>query len=86
MLFLAVLGPGLSIGFTTKVTPFIDILVARLFLFLLEEFPFNAYRSLRREPLSHGFGVIPLTLARLERLFCPNVLGDRFPQLLSTQS
>ena len=75
------LGPGLSIGITIVVTPFIDVLAARLLLFWLEEFPSNAYRSLRHEPLSHGFGVVPLTPARLERLFCPGVLGDRSPDL-----
>jgi hypothetical protein len=53
-----VLGTGLSIGITIEVTPFIDILLARLLLFLQEEFLFNAYRSLRREPTSHGFRVI----------------------------
>jgi biopolymer transport protein ExbD len=58
------LGPRLSIGITIEVTPFIDILLARLLLFLLEEFLFNAYHSLRREPTSHGFRVIFLTLAR----------------------
>jgi hypothetical protein len=77
----AALGPRLSIGITIEVTPFIYILVARLLLFLLDEFPFNAYHSLCREPPSRGFGDIPLTLTHLERLFCPSVLGDRFPDL-----
>ena len=86
MLSMAALGPGLSIGITTMVTPFIDVLAVRLLLFLLEEFPSDASPSLRREPLSHGFGVIPLTSAYLERLFCPGVLGDHFPQPLSAQS
>jgi hypothetical protein len=79
--FLAALGPRLSIGITIEVTPFIDVLAVGLLLFLLEEFPFNTYHSLHREPPSHGFGVVLLTLARLERLFCPSVSGDRFPDL-----
>jgi hypothetical protein len=74
-------GPRLSIGITIKVTPSIDVLAVRLLLFLLEEFPFNAYHSLHREPPSHGFRVVPLTLAHLERLFCPSISGDRFPDL-----
>jgi hypothetical protein len=38
-MFLAALGPGLSIGITIEVTPFNDILAAWLLLFLLEESP-----------------------------------------------
>jgi hypothetical protein len=60
-------------------THFIDILAARLLLFLLEEFPFNAYRSLHCEPSSHGFGVVLLTPAHLERLFCPVFRGILSP-------
>ena len=68
-LSLAALGPGLSIGITTMVTPFIDVLAVRLLLFLLEELPSDASHNLCHEPLSHGFKVIPLTPAHLERLF-----------------
>jgi hypothetical protein len=50
------LGSRLSIGITIEATPFIDILAARLLLFLLEEFPFNAYHNLRSEPPSQGLG------------------------------
>jgi hypothetical protein len=75
------LGPRFSTSITIEVTPFIDGLAALLLLFLLKEFPFNAYRSLRHEPPSHGLRVVPLTLARLERLFCPSISGDRFPDL-----
>jgi len=77
----AVLGLGLSISITIVVTPFIDVLAARLLLFRMEEFPSDAFRSLRHEPPSRGFGVVPLTLARLERLFCPSVSGDRSSDL-----
>ena len=82
---LAALGPRMSIGISIMVTPFIDILAARLLLFLLEELPSDASRSLRREPLSHGFRVIPLTLDHLGRLFswC---FGGSFPRPLSAQS
>ena len=78
---LVALGPGLSIGITIMVTPFIDILAARLLLFQMEEFPSDAFRSLRHEPPSRGFGVVPLTPDRLERLFCPSVSGDHSPDL-----
>ena len=37
---LATLGPRLSIGITIEVTPFIDVLVAWLLLYLWEGFPF----------------------------------------------
>jgi hypothetical protein len=77
---LVALGPGLSIGITIVVTPFIDILAARLLLFLLEEFSYVS-GSLCREPPSYGFGVVPLTLARSERLFCFNVPGGHSPDL-----
>ena len=77
----AVLGPGLSIGITIVVTPFIDVLSAQLILFWLEEFPSDTFRSLRHEPPSRGFGVVPLTPDRLERLFCPSVSGDHSPDL-----
>jgi hypothetical protein len=79
--YLVALGSRLSIGITIEVTPFIDVLAARLLLFLLEEFPFNTYRSLRSEPPSHGFRVVSLTSAHLERLFCPGVSGVHFPDL-----
>jgi len=78
---LATLGPRLSISITIMVTPFIDVLAARLLLFLLEELPSDASHSLCREPPSHGFRVFPLTLAHLERIFYPGVLGDRSPDL-----
>ena len=78
MPFLAALGPSLSIGITIVVTPFIDVLAVRLLLFWLEEFPSDAFRNLRREPPSHGFRVIPLTLDHLERLFS-RCFGGSFP-------
>jgi hypothetical protein len=77
---LVALGPGLSIGITIVVTPFIDILAAQLLLFLLEEFSYVS-GSLRREPPSCGFGVVPLTLARSERLFCFSVPWGHSPDL-----
>ena len=79
---LAALGPRMSIGISIMVTPFIDILAARLLLFLLEELPSDASHSLHHEPPSHGFGVVPLTSARLERLLFPSVSGGSFPRPL----
>jgi hypothetical protein len=76
---LVMLGPRLSIGITIVVTHFIDVLTVRLFLFLLEESPY-ASRSLPREPLSHGFRVVPLT-PLVWRGFLVDCSGGSFPYL-----
>jgi hypothetical protein len=57
MLFLATLGPRLSIGITIMVTPFIDVLATQLLLLLLKEFSLMPLVACAMTPRAMGLGL-----------------------------